>query len=56
MNPKKKNNSSSSLDKSRSKAIDYSEDPFFVKKHEDAQKFIDKYGIPKELLENKKAK
>ena len=29
-------------------------DPFFVKKHEEAQRQIDKYGLPQDFLEDKK--
>ena len=53
MKPKKKDISPQSGTPG-SKDIDYSKDPFFIKKHEEAQKHIDKYGIPKEFLERKK--
>ena len=53
MNPKKKNKSSlKKIPESRAKL--YRNDPVFIKKHEQAQKNIDKYGIPEELLEIQK--
>lgn len=37
-----------------SKEVDsYADDPFFVKKAEAAKAFIDKHGLPKELLTKK---
>ena len=33
---------------------DYSNDPFFAKKAEASKKTIEKYGLPKQLLTNKK--
>jgi hypothetical protein len=33
---------------------DYSKDPFVIRKNEQAQKTIEKYGLPKELITNNK--
>ena len=49
MKLKKKNNSNQAA-----KPTDYSKDPFFVKKHEMAERKFKKAILPKELLENKK--
>jgi hypothetical protein len=55
MNPKKKNKTelNNELD-SLAIARICANDPFFVKKHEQAQKNIDKYGIPEVLLKPRK--
>ena len=52
MKPKKTIKSSSN-EKAVPKVKNYLNDPFFVKKFEEAQRYIDKYGLPKELLEDK---
>jgi hypothetical protein len=53
MNPKKKNNSS--LNKIPDWEVKlYENDPHFKKKHEEAKRRIEKYGIPEEFLKSKK--
>jgi hypothetical protein len=32
---------------------DYSNDPFFVKKADDSQKFLEEHGFPKEFLKHR---
>lgn len=33
---------------------DYSNEPYFIKKAEEAKKVMDRYGLPKELLKDQK--
>ena len=37
-----------------SKVKDYGNEPFFVEKAEASKKIIEKYGLPKQLIANKK--
>ena len=32
----------------------YNNDPFFIKKHEDAEKFLKKVGLPEDFISSKK--
>ena len=41
--------------KSGRKMKDFSNDPFFVKKAEESQAFLEKHGFPKDLLTKSKA-
>ena len=36
-----------------SEVKDYSKDPYFVKKAEEARKFLEKHPVPEKLLRNK---
>lgn len=50
MSEKLKKHSSKKPPEDKAKVKDYGNDPFFVKKAEESKAFLEKHGIPKELL------
>lgn len=54
MNANKKKNNPREKSKSAPTLSELVSDPFFEKKHEAAQRNLDKYGLPEELLKKNK--